>query len=329
MLNSDWPWWIKYAGSCGVGLMSAFAATVLPGVWQYVLFCAGGVLLALGTIGAMIHLWNIRRGKRMLFFWAMVVFFVAALVCAAIFASQFWGQTNHSTAEIDDKVFVGCQRAIGLPNSIPEGLHTVQLFPNHYDNKVVGVQEFPPNDHPNYGSLVTETIYKCQVVNYTAETLTTVDVVLNVEWRQAFQTVRENQTTTIWGEITKQQIHIVPIDRLDPGSDNAYTFYIWNQSPFEWATITVADEATMKMIGRNSASSGKLRVVADPNMYFAPNHQIKVQLPEPPPNYVQPGEPGKRPVQIEGSFQIAPITPPPVADPSSKPPQGTGSDRQP
>ena len=108
------PWWIKYAASAGVGLLSAFAATVVPSLWQYVLVGAAIVLLGIAGIGTVWHWWR-HKGGNVILLIGMFGFALASVACGVIY---FW-QTAKAIAPLKDfnvTVYLGEEMRIeGVP----------------------------------------------------------------------------------------------------------------------------------------------------------------------------------------------------------------------
>jgi hypothetical protein len=55
------PWWVKWAFSGGVGLLSAFAATIVPGAIQFLLVGVGVLLIVVAAIGTAWHYWHVPK----------------------------------------------------------------------------------------------------------------------------------------------------------------------------------------------------------------------------------------------------------------------------
>jgi hypothetical protein len=58
------PWWTKWLFMGGVGLMSAFASTIMPVYWQAFGFCVGIALCLIACVGTAVHLVNTRRQEQ-------------------------------------------------------------------------------------------------------------------------------------------------------------------------------------------------------------------------------------------------------------------------
>src|ERR1700730_1002455 len=58
------PWWAKWAFTAGLGLMSAFAASVFPAPWALIGFCSGFALVVVAVIGVGWHSINVRLATR-------------------------------------------------------------------------------------------------------------------------------------------------------------------------------------------------------------------------------------------------------------------------
>jgi hypothetical protein len=99
-------------------------------------------------------------------------------------------------------------------------------------------------------------VYRCEITNYGDAPLLQVSVNFGIEYREATQD-ENNPSVTKAGDVVHLGNWPVLFPKIDPGKENASTFYVYNESRY-FASVTPPDSASYIPLGHNSPKRAAL-----------------------------------------------------------------------
>lgn len=111
----------------------------------------------------------------------------------------------------------------------------------------------PGSDWDWFRDLKFPQVYRCEITNYGTVPLLQVTVKFKIEYRKTLAT----DTGRSAGNVVHTYDWPVLLSKIDPGSSNAATFYVYNQSRYH-ARVSPPDTAVYIVLGQNTPRESKL-----------------------------------------------------------------------
>ena len=163
------------------------------------------------------------------------------------------------------KIFAQCE-PVGRPVVPPSGtISILQLnaIPAEQGGGGIGSGGGIAGTSIDFG---VQTIYRCQITNYSNDPLFKVSLALHLKFSEAI-TNEENPKSFRSGKITIDRDWLIEIPKIDAGKDVPFIFYIVNASP-QFVAVTLPNKIVL--------SSGPIDLIQPTNtqMVFPPNPLI-------------------------------------------------------
>lgn len=133
----------------------------------------------------------------------------------------------------NDAIHLDCNYGL-MPTVMPaEGtIHLLQTFPipaESGDGGLGRVFSEPGSKHTWGTDDGPWTGYKCQITNYGASTIFNVQTIVGLTFMENMKD-KDNPNTSRSGQVTLSRGWLVPVNKIDPGPDRSFVFYIYNSS---------------------------------------------------------------------------------------------------
>lgn len=185
------------------------------------------------------------------------------------------GKIAWPQAELPQSIslFAQCQASF-LPSTMPADgrIYELQLNPIPAQNGGGGLAEIilhSPITATTWPKGWAST-YRCDVVNYGTKTLVSIDLVLHLVFREVVPAAQGN---THSGRVTIDRDWPIEIGKVDPGKDNAFSFYINNYRGDQFVEAQLKDSVIASTVDDRTRYKSRLtrpRSEGMETMHFSP-----------------------------------------------------------
>jgi hypothetical protein len=155
--------------------------------------------------------------------------------------------TSPQPANSSDSLFINCQHGT-MPSMVPASGHIYVLSIAEIANGGGGLTDYfglPNSPWKWNNSGLPEWAYRCEVTNYLTAAALDIWMDLRLTFREVLPV--PNQPNSMGqGRVTLDRDWRITIPNIDPGSNNAFIFYIWNSYVHRFVQVTAPDHATIQ-----------------------------------------------------------------------------------
>jgi hypothetical protein len=176
------------------------------------------------------------------------------LVISGFVWHAFRGAEPASTPSPVAPLFLEC--ALGtLPATVPpSGAVWAMQLQGSGGGGDVGFMQMSGVPGANLGRMpLVGQMYKCQLTNYNQDPVSSVTLSTKLEYIEA---IRKDDSYS-GGKYIGQHIATITIQKIDPGKDDPFIFYIWNMSR-EFVQLTFLEKSTLRFIGKSENSEARI-----------------------------------------------------------------------
>jgi len=159
-----------------------------------------------------------------------------------------------SAQKADVTLYVEC-RSSALPTNAPDHrINVLQLQPIPAESGGGGLGEYWMAGNADFIWPKTEgmplMVQRCQITNHGKDAIFNVEMALQLNFMEALVD-KEQHGVTRSGQLTLTRPWLIYVGRIEPGSDRAFSFYIWNISRL-FAQVNLPDNATGQLQPENA-----------------------------------------------------------------------------
>jgi hypothetical protein len=179
----------------------------------------------------------------------------------------------------EPSVYLECHYS-AMPTRLPGGrVYVLNLWPMPAANGEGGLMEYfslaePPElKWPTNASGMPLAVQHCEITNDGNAAIYSIETAVQLQFREVLVD-RDNPNVSRSGTVILARPWLISVPRLDPGTDRAFSFYIWNMSQL-FAQVALPDDATGLVLGENQRRSIRIIHPAAVPMSFNPFVEAK------------------------------------------------------
>jgi hypothetical protein len=108
---------------------------------------------------------------------------------------------------------------------------------------------------------------QCEIMNDGGAPILSIEMQLPVQFQEALSD-KDQPGVTRSGSVTRAEPWFIYVPRIDPGTDRAFSFYVWNNSE-QFAQVAFPDSAVGQVLGENQRRSIKVIHSRTMPMFFS------------------------------------------------------------